>query len=159
MVEVCKNLFVGAQSDYERKVRGREGWYVIHAAKEPYHRKALNYSGQSAPKSHKEYYFAARKDRLILNLVDAPDVKYISKQAIDAALKEIEVQLNKGNKVFLHCNKGQSRSPGIAFLHMVQTGKLSGDNVYDLFTQFQRIYPNVKLGLGMDTYIRQNWKR
>lgn len=37
MIEVFRNLFVGAQED-EAAVHGVSGWYVIHACKEPYHR-------------------------------------------------------------------------------------------------------------------------
>jgi len=85
MIEVMPNLFVGDQSD-EAQIRGQAGWFVIHACKEPYHRQALGYSGQGAPKTHPEYLIAQREGRLILNLVDVPNVAFISPLIMDAAI-------------------------------------------------------------------------
>ena len=64
MIEVDKNLFVGAEID-EHRIRGQSDWYVIHACKEPFHRQALGYSGRAASKDHPEYLIARREGRLI----------------------------------------------------------------------------------------------
>lgn len=63
MIEVAKNLFVGNQNDYENLVKLRNDFSVVHACKEPYHRKVLGYSGRGAPKNHPEYLIARRGDR------------------------------------------------------------------------------------------------
>jgi hypothetical protein len=70
MIEVFPNLYVGNGVD-EAEVRGKEGWYVISAAKDPWHRKALGYTSQGAPKDHPEYLIANRDQHMILNLVDS----------------------------------------------------------------------------------------
>jgi hypothetical protein len=80
MKEIHPHLFVGSEQDYESVVSKQAGWRVVHACKEPYHRRALGYSGRAAPKTHPEYLIARRGDRLILNLVDAPDPAYIPKR-------------------------------------------------------------------------------
>ncbi len=41
MIEVHPRLFIGTELDYESQVRLREGWWVVHACKEPYHRQLL----------------------------------------------------------------------------------------------------------------------
>ncbi|MDO9036420.1 MAG: phosphatase, partial [Methanoregula sp.] len=110
MIEIYPNLFIGNENDYETKVRQESGWCVVHACKEPYHREALGYSGRAAPKNHPEYLIARRGNRLILNLVDAPDPAYIPKEIIDAALAFISANLNAGSHVLVHCNEGCSRS-------------------------------------------------
>ena len=46
MIEIHQNLFVGDASDYEQIVRWEDGWRVVHACREPYHRKALGYTGR-----------------------------------------------------------------------------------------------------------------
>lgn len=46
MTEIHKNQFVGNETDYEFRVKNQEGWSVIHACKEPYHRQALGYRGR-----------------------------------------------------------------------------------------------------------------
>ena len=52
MKEIHPNLHIGSQDDYENIVKHQDGWFVIHACKEPYHRQTLGYTGRSAPKEH-----------------------------------------------------------------------------------------------------------
>ena len=58
MIEIYPNLFVGDQGDYEYQVKGQDGWAVVHACKEPYHRQLLGYRTRGAPKGHPEYLYA-----------------------------------------------------------------------------------------------------
>ena len=81
MNSIHPNLYVGHQGDYEHQVKGQEGWAVVHACKEPYHRQLLGYATRGAPKDDPEYYFAERGSRLYLNLVDAPDPAYIRRRS------------------------------------------------------------------------------
>lgn len=118
MIEVDKNLFVGAEID-EHRIRGQSDWYVIHACKEPFHRQALGYSGRAASKDHPEYLIARREGRLILNLVDVDNASFVSPVIIDAALEAIAANIAT-KKVLVHCNQGQSRSPAIAFLYLLK---------------------------------------
>jgi len=103
MIEIHSNLFAGDATD-ELKVRGRDGWAVVHACKDPYHRQLLGYTTKGAPKDHPEYFFAERGNRLYLNLVDAPDPEYIPKEIIDKAIAFIHEKLSEGSKVLVHCN-------------------------------------------------------
>ena len=89
MKEIITNLFVGNQNDYEANKHTMKDWNIIHACKEPYHRRLLGYSGRGAPKNHPEYYRAERGNRLFLNLVDAHDPAYIPKKIIDRTLEYI----------------------------------------------------------------------
>lgn len=134
MIEVCPNLHVVSEQD-EQRIHGQAGWFFIHACKEPYHRQALGYTGRAAAKTHPEYLIARRNDRLILNIVDVDDPNYISPEIVDAALGAIKDNIQH-TKVLLHCNQGQSRSPGIALL-----------------------YPPYAPARGMAEYIRLNWHR
>lgn len=157
MVEVYPNLWVGNQESYELRVKNHPGWVTVHACKEPYHRKVLGYSGRSAPNTHPEYLVAIRGSELALNMIDADNPKYIPKALVDAALKYIDENLNKGLKVFLHCNQGMSRSPGIALLFLAQKGlflDLSYDNAKE---EFRKVYPNFLPAGGVDGYCRLHW--
>ena len=118
MHEIVKDLFVGNENDYENTVKFQKDWAVVQACKEPYHRLALGYSGRAAPKNHPEYLIAVRGNRLILNLVDAADPAYISKEIIDSAIEFIKHHHIGEKKVFIHCNQGASRSAGIALLYL-----------------------------------------
>ncbi len=158
MIEVFKNLFVGSQED-EADVRGRAGWYIIHACKEPYHRQALGYTGRAAPKSHPEYLIASRSGRLILNIVDAADVAYIPSEIIDAAIAAIQQNV-AATKVLVHCNQGLSRSPTIAFLYMAKhTDRYRSMDFASAVDEFRRIYPAYAPAAGMSEYARLNWSK
>jgi len=158
MIEVHHNLFVGSEDD-EASIRNQSGWFVVHACKEPYHRQELGYTGKGAPINHPEYLIARRPGRLILNLVDVEDIKYISEEIIDAALNGIHQNI-KSNKVLLHCNQGRSRSPSIAFLYLLKFTDVfrRQDHLQDL-KDFLEIYPDYSPARGMADYVRQNWCR
>lgn len=157
MIEVIPNLFVGSEID-EQRLRGHEGWFFIHACKEPYHRQALGYTGRAAAKNHPEYLIARRPGRLILNLVDVDNPDYISADIIDAALEAIRDNID-ANKILLHCNQGQSRSPGIALLYLLKyTSLLPKSDINSASEAFKAIYPPYNPALGVKEYIRLNWK-
>lgn len=158
MIEVYANFFVGSQDD-EASIRGQGGWFVVHACKEPYHRQALGYTGRAAPKDHPEYLMARRDGRLILNLVDVDDVKFVSPLIIDAALGDIHHNL-MSKRVLVHCNQGLSRSPSIGFLYLAKFSDVFKEQGYDgALRHFQRLYPPFAPAKGMADYIRLNWPR
>ena len=45
MIEIQENLFVGNEDDYEGTARWEHGWKVVHACRDPYHRKAHGIHG------------------------------------------------------------------------------------------------------------------
>jgi hypothetical protein len=158
MIEIYGDLFVGSERD-EASIRGQAGWFVIHACKEPYHRQALGYRGQGAPKHHPEYLIAKRTGRLILNLVDAPDVNYIPSEIIDAALAAIDQNI-MSSRILIHCNLGQSRSPAIAFLYLAKYSSVFDGQVFeDALLHYRKLYPPFAPAKGMADYIRLNWPK
>ncbi len=157
MIEITDNLFIGSQEDYEFNVKDREGWSVVHACKEPYHRKTLGYKGRGAPKDHPEYLFAVRGDRLILNLVDANDPDYVPGRIIDEALAFIDRGLDSRKKVLVHCNQGQSRSAAIGFLYMAVHRLIPSQTFEDAEKAFISIYPGYLPGHGIRGFLKNNW--
>jgi len=158
VIEIHPNLFIGNEYDYESKVRYESGWCVVHACKEPYHRQVLGYSGKAAPKTHPEYLIARRGNRLILNLVDAPNPAYIPKEIVDAALEFIGTSLAAGNKVLVHCNEGYSRSASIGLLFLAKnTGKLPKGDFLTVEAAFRSIYPPYNPKSGMRGFMIGNW--
>ena len=158
MIEVVKNLFVGSEAD-EARIRSHSGWFVIHACKEPYHRQALGYDGKAAPKTHPEYLIARRDGRLILNLIDAPNMAFIPAEVIDAAVEAIAENIGK-MCVLVHCNQGMSRSPTIAFLYMARHGRaFVGAGFDEARARFVSVYPNYNPGKGAFDYAATNWSK
>lgn len=158
MIEVDRNLFVGDERDYEFNVSSQNGWAVVHACKEPYHRQALGYRSHGAPKDHPEYLIARRGNRLILNIVDANDPSFFAKEMINQALDFIHESLLKGEKVLIHCNQGESRSPSIALIYLAsRTDVLSKDSLEEAEKKFISLYPLYNPKPGLREHIRQNW--
>lgn len=161
MIEIHPQLFVGSESDHELGTgRFGDGWAVVHACKEPYHRQALGYSGRGAPKTHPEYLIARRGSRLILNLVDAADPAYIPDEIMDAAVRFIHAELSAGQRVLVHCNQGLSRSPGIAMLYLAtHTDRVSRESFELAVASFRAIYPPFAPAPGVAGWLRQRWAR
>jgi hypothetical protein len=158
MIEVYPGLHIGDERDYELRVKHQDGWRVVHACKEPYHRKELGYRGRGAPKDHPEYLVARRDDRLILNLVDAPDPAYIPKEIVDAALDFIGESLRSGHKVLVHCNLGESRSPAIGLLYLAAfTSAIPNASLEEAESAFLKIYPGYRPGAGIRGFLEQHW--
>lgn len=155
MKEVYPYLHIGSQEDYESIVKFQSDWFVIHACKEPYHRQALGYSGQAAPKTHPEYLIAYRGDHLILNLVDAPNPAYIPKQIIDEAIKAIHNNI-QNKKVFVHCNQGMSRSATIGLLYLKAVHAIN-DDFAEAEKEYLQLYPWYNPGNGMRIFAFNNW--
>ena len=159
MIEVYPDLFVGNQQDYEFNVAKQDGWAVVHACKEPYHRQALGYERRGAPKSHPEYLFAHRGNRLILNIVDADNPAFFAPEMIDAALDFIEQALAGSQKVLVHCNQGQSRSPAIALLYMAsRLDALPTSSLEAAEQEFRILYPDYAPKPGIRGYLAQHWE-
>ena len=159
MVEVYPNLHVGDELDYETRVKGKSGWRIVQACKEPYHRQALGYSGRAAAKTHPEYLVARRPPCLILNLVDTDDPRYFQKTIFDQALSFIHDNLNSGRKVLVHCNQGESRGPSIALLYLaVHTDHIPHASLTAAEAAFKRLYPTYAPKLGVHGFLQQHWQ-
>lgn len=154
MIQVTDNLFVGSLVDFDT-LPSPSDYQIILAAHEPCHRKALGYTTKGAPKDSPEYLFAFRNGhQLILNAIDAPDPKYISKPMIDEAVKFGRAALDGGKKLACFCNQGLSRSPTIAMLILAPT--LHADFI-TAEEQFNALYPAYKPGKGMRGFAMENW--
>jgi hypothetical protein len=158
MVEIGNGLWCGNDADYEWTLGSTEKWAVVHACKEPYHRKAVGYTGRSAPTDSAEYLWAYRCEELCLNLVDAEDVKYIPEAVIEEGLRFIRARLADGKKVLVHCNQGRSRSAGMCMLYMAQEGKFKGKTFMEAEDEMRNIYPMYSPAKGMRDYLRSHWR-
>jgi predicted protein tyrosine phosphatase len=158
MIEVFRNLFVGNEYDYEVHVASQANWAVVHACKEPYHRRLLGYTSQGAPKGHPEYLTARRGERLFMNIVDAPIPSFFPKAMIDESLAFIDDALGRELKILVHCNQGESRAPSIALLYLAsRKAALPTDSLEAAEAQFRSIYPSYNPNAGIRGFLLQHW--
>lgn len=151
MKEVYKGLWVGADKDVPKAKE--KGMAIVHAAKDGdfSHRSLLKYTAPGAPKD-KEYLSAKRTDNLYLNLVDTDNPNFVPDELVNTALDFIAEELPK-KPVLIHCNKGQSRGPTIAFLYLYKHGKLPYE-YYNAVRTFRQLYPDYEPSVGLRMYAR-----
>jgi predicted protein tyrosine phosphatase len=155
MIEVRPKLFVGSQDDYEAMKHDCDDWFIVHACKEPYHREALGYTGRAAHKDDPEYLVARRGNRLILNLIDVADPRFVSKDVIGPALDFIwRHHFGENNKVLIHCNQGRSRSPSIAMMYLASE---LPKNFEEAQQAFLAMYPDYAPSEGMRLFAQEHW--
>lgn len=155
MKEVHHKFFVGSQQDLP--LAQSQGWMIVHAAKEPWHREAVGYSpGKAAPRGD-EYYFAYRGKELALNLIDAADPKYIPDSVMDEGVKFIHTSISQNKVVFVHCNMGRSRSPGLAFYYLWKY-KILPQNFIEAWKKFCILYPLFAPAGGIQGFLESRCK-
>ena len=171
MIHVGRGVWVGDLADFEEldpfgagKADNAAGavsdWMVLHAAKEPFHREFVGYVERGAPKQSPEYLFARRGPRLALNFIDPPNASFIHDVMMNTAYDFIDEGVAAGRPVLVHCNKGESRAPGLVFLHMARPGgRFEGVRLSQALKEFCAIYPNFIPGPGVHEYITNNWPR
>lgn len=158
MIEVHENLFIGNEKDFENDVKQKDGWAVVQACKEPYHREAIGYSGRSVSPEHEEYLVARRGNRLILNMVDVENPNFFDEEMIEEALDFVDQQLDKGNKVLIHCNQGKSRSPSLGLLFLATRTDVLPDKAFSQAEEkFKGIYPYYDPKSGIRGHLQEKW--
>jgi len=159
MIEIASNLYVGNEADYEMVVKRQEGWAIVHACKEPYHRQAVGYTGRACSKDHPEYLLARRGHRLMLNLVDVDNPDWVHPTIVDTSIQFIDESLKNEQKVLIHCNQGCSRSAGLGMLYLAHVGKFSDMDFSAAEIEYKKIYAPYAPAGGMRGYMVRNWTK
>ncbi|MDD2622122.1 MAG: dual specificity protein phosphatase family protein [Bacteroidales bacterium] len=155
MLQIYDKIYVGSEQDCN--FNAPDGWVIIHACKHPCHIKAVGYKG-SLPKSHPNYLILENNKHLVLNMVDMEQELHptytnpIMKAAINFIEKYIEM-----NKILIHCNQGQSRSPSIALIYMARKGIINNESYPAASKEFIKLYQYYQPGRGIAAYMNNNW--
>lgn len=157
MREVTKWLWVGNQAEYEAGMFDDSFSFVL-AAKNPFHKDTVGYTGKSCDKNHPEYLWAYRENKLVLNMVDAPSSLYFNKRMIDEALAYIHNKLRDNRRIAIICNKGESRSAGLALLYLIKHDIIHGETLEDCEAEFMKVYPEYNPGTGIREFLKMNFK-
>lgn len=155
MRNIIKGLYLGSDRDVETAIK--RGYSRLSCCKDGIdsHRSMLGYTTLGAPKND-TYYFAQEGDWMALNLIDSPDPDMIPDQVIDAGLRFIKREMDKGHTVFVHCNAGHSRSTTMVLMYLRAIGELpQGFNRAQHI--FRALYPEYDPGIGMRSHARVRW--
>lgn len=148
MIEVQDGIYIGCDADVVEFYADHEDGYCIHAAKEPYHRKAVGYTGRGAPKDSDEYLIAERDTFNAYNLVDSPKPEFIPREIFDHAANAIAQMNEQGVPVLINCNQGKSRSVGI-YLYYLVTGEDGPNTLVEGIEYLESLGMDIEMGDGV----------
>ena len=153
MKEVYERVWVAN----DRSCRNGGGeWAVVHACKIPCHQRAVGYQG-SLPKTHANYLTLSNNQDLFLNIVD-PAAPLFMPASFEAFLTFADRQWLAGRKLLVHCNQGESRAPSLALLFLAKRRSVLNNGSYSAArSEFEKLYPGYKPGLGIQTYLTNKW--
>lgn len=159
-MEQIKNLklFVGRKEEYQSAVQ--RGMSIVCALNRAdgfqTHQSVVGWKGRGCDPSSPYYLFIRYQDEIYLNMIDAEDPKYISDIMINAALDFIHKHLSNDKEVFIYCSLGESRSPSLALIYLLEYGLI--ERSQDTFNIFKNeYYPFYNPKMGNLLYIRRRF--
>jgi predicted protein tyrosine phosphatase len=130
---------------------------IVHACKEPCHRKSVGYTTRTIPSNHPHYLVLERGHHLYMNLID-PEQPLFMMASFDAFLRFVDREIAERN-VLIHCNKGESRAPSLTLLYMAKRLRMLPDDSYAAATtEFRSKFP-YNPGRGIVTWLTNNWRK
>jgi hypothetical protein len=151
-------LFVGSKEEYiTARQRGMKIVCCLNRANGfVSHQSVVGWKGRGCDPTHPHYLFKRDEDAIYLNMIDAEDPRYISHEMVNAALKFIHENIQSGSEVFVYCSLGESRSPSIALMYLLESKLIEASP--DAFRVFKNeYYINYKPKRGNFLYIKRRW--
>lgn len=152
-----ENIYVGTKEEYNDAINS--GMKIVCALNRASgfvcHQSVVGWSGRGCDKDHPDYLYKLEPDAIYLNMIDGDDQKYISDYMINAALSFMKHHLDNGKKVFVYCSLGESRSPSIALMYLLEHGLIEPLGAIDTFKQ--RYYEKYSPKQGNRQYIENRW--
>lgn len=153
------NLFIGTKEEYQiAKLKGmkivcalnRANGYITHQS-------VVGWQGRGCNPNSPHYLFKRDPDAIYLNMIDGDEPKYVSDKMINPALEFIHEHLSHGECVFVYCSLGESRSPSIALMYLLEYDLIEKNS--ESFNLFKReIYPLYNPKRGNLLYIKNRWR-
>ena len=152
------NIFVGTKEEYQRAVS--QGMKIVCALNRANgfvtHQSQVGWSGRGCNKDNPYYLFKEESDAIYLNMIDGDDPKYVIDEMINAALNFMKKHLDNNETIFIYCSLGESRSPSIALMYMLEHGLIESTN--EVIRDFrEKYYANNQPKRGNAEYISKRW--
>ena len=143
MIELIKNIYVGSEEDYYT-IQNMPNWAILHCCKHPFHCQFVGYRGSLSP-SNPDYALKRIGNEMALNLVDMDkfDCKYLdfNRKMFKTAFEFLDEYREKGYKLLIHCNQGESRAPTLGLLYVSYLGAYNYAGFEESVRKLRMIYP------------------
>lgn len=152
-------LYVGTKEEYA--VARRRGMKIVCALNRANgfitHQSVVGWQGRGCNPDNPYYLYKREEGGIYLNMIDSEDPKYIHDKMINETLDFIHQNLNNGQEVLIYCSLGESRSPSIALMYMLEYNLIEKSNeTINIFKS--KYYPNYLPKMGNLLYIKNRWK-
>lgn len=151
-------LYVGSKEEYNLAVqRGMKIVCALNRAKGYVtHQSVVGWTGRGCNQDNSYYLVKREPDAIYLNMIDGDDPKYVNDKRINPALDFIHQHLQDGNDVFIYCSLGESRSPSLALMYMLEYGLI--EKATSTLSVFHiNFYPDFAPKNGNLQYIKKRW--
>jgi len=151
------NLYVGTKEEYNLAVNqemkivcalNRVSGFVTHQS-------VVGWSGRGCNSDNPYYLYKETEDAIYLNMIDGTDPKYVNDDMINPTLDFIKKSLGNNDSVFIYCSLGESRSPSIALMYLLENNLIDQENAIDVFKE--DYYPKYSPKQGNLQYIQKRW--
>lgn len=158
MIRIHPKLYIGNETDCTHNEISL--YATVHACKYPCWAWAV---GQPRlTQNHKNYLQLETPNNLYLNIID-PAQPLFRYKTFTLFLDFAHREWQEGKDLLIHCNKGESRAPSLALLFLAKYANaipVSQIITYDhAAAEFAKLYPQYKPGLGIQTFLRDNWSK
>ncbi len=143
------NLYIGNKED-EKKTNRRE-FVIIHACKSYFD----IIKSETFEKNSK---IKLSNNELYINWEDLPDSDYFDILTFNQVLFWMKYYYSGDQKILVHCDWGQSRSPTLVLVFMSKVLKVLPDNFFDALEEFKILYPEYVTPSGISKFVKANWK-
>jgi predicted protein tyrosine phosphatase len=155
MIQLTDHLAFGPERICTHDTTGTVA--VVHACKEPCHRRAVGYATRTIPSNHPHYLVKQADYHLYLNLIDPPQPLFMMPSFV-AFLAFVDQHI-ADRRVLIHCNQGESRAPSLALLYLAKrTDRLPAGSYPQAAEAFRAsMFPGYNPGRGIQTWLTQRW--
>lgn len=152
------NLFIGTMNDIAQT--NDQDWAFVHATQSIHYKIfGWNRTTNKPNKSHPNYIFYEKGNRLSLNWVDGAAHLYnwSGVETFNKILDFIEKWSNQ-RKVLIHCDQGQSRAPTVGLLYLAKRLKIIPNDCFiSAKNEFIKLYLNYSPS-GIGNYVDNKWE-
>ena len=161
MLKVHENISVGMIRVWDL-FRGKKAGESLLNLSSKYHYKLLGWTKGFNYQDDPNYIMLYQDGLLSVNWVDADarfyDWKGQGVQVFNAILDFIGKELEYNSKVYICCDKGQSRSPSVALLYLAKRLHVLPDTSFEEAREkFLLLYPMYNPG-GIKDFISEHWE-
>jgi len=152
-------LFVGTKEEYS--LAKQQGMKIVCALNRATgfvtHQSVVGWQGRGCNPDNPYYLFKSEEDAIYLNMIDGDDPKYVADEMINVTLDFIHKHITEGKEVFVYCSLGESRSPSIALMYLLENGHIEkNSNAINIFRN--EYYPNYNPKNGNLSYLKTRWE-